>query len=160
MSKLVLDNIPRINDITVDYLYSDLHLDLVSKYSITDSFNNNGQINDFKVDYDYDAIRNSIYNLFTTSPGQKLLDPQFGLDFRKYLFENLTKEMALSLRGDIYAKIRKYEPRIVLTDVSITIYEDENEMDVDIYFNIPALNINDASLFGALNKNGYYFRTF
>jgi phage baseplate assembly protein W len=160
MSKLSLDNIPRINDIKVDYSYADLHMDLKTSYSLSDQLYNSGEINDFKLDYEYDAIRNSLYNLFTTSPGQKLLEPEFGMDFRKYLFENLTKEMAYDLRGTIYAKVRRYEPRITLTDVSIAIYEDDNEMDIDIYFDIPSLNINNATMFGALDKNGYYLRKF
>jgi len=160
MSKLSLNGVPRVADVTKDYLYADLHLDLTEKYAINDFLNNSGEINDFEVDYDFNAIRNSLVNLFTTSPGQKVLEPEFGLDFRRYLFELLTKEMAMSIRGDIYAKIRRYEPRIKLTDVSITIFEDINEMDVDIYFDIPALNISNASIFGALDKNGYYLRTF
>ena len=160
MSKLTLDGLPRVNDINADYSYADLHLDVQPSFNINDYLHNTGEINDLKVDYDYEAIRNSLFNLFSTSPGQKILEPEFGLDFRKYIFENLTKEMALALRGDIYAQVRRYEPRVVVTDVSIVLYEDDNEMDIDVYFDIPTLNINNVSIFGALNKNGYYLRTF
>ncbi len=160
MSKLSLNGVPRKNDITVDYLYADLHMDLLKRYNINDQVNNDGEINDLKVDYDFDAIRNGLVNLFTTSPGEKLLEPEFGLDFRKYLFDNLTREMAADLRGTIYKQVRRYEPRVTLKDVRIVIYEDESEMDIDIYFDVPSLNINNASIFGALNKNGFYLRTF
>jgi phage baseplate assembly protein W len=160
MPKLSLNGIPRKSDATLDYTYSDLHLDLLFKYNINDDLNNDGEINDLKVDYDFDAIRNGLVNLFTTSPGQKLLEPEFGLDFRKYIFERLTREMATDLRGTIYKQVRRYEPRVTLKDVGIVIYEDDNEMDIDIYFDIPSLNINNATIFGALNKNGFYLRTF
>jgi phage baseplate assembly protein W len=160
MPKLSLNGVPRKGDITVDYSYADLHLDLLFKYSINDDFNNDGEINDLKIDYDFDAIKNGLVNLFTTSPGQKLLEPEFGLDFRKYVFENLTREMGTDLRGTIYKQVRRYEPRVTLKDVRIVIYEDDSEMDIDIYFDVPSLNINNATIFGALNKNGFYLRTF
>ena len=160
MPKLSLNGVPRKNDVTVDYLYADLHLDLLTKYNINDQLNSNGEINDIKVDYEFEAIRNGLVNLFSTSPGQKLLEPEFGLDFRKYVFEMLTREMATDLRGTIYKQVRRYEPRVTLTDVRIVIYEDDSEMDIDIYFDVPSLNINNATIFGALNKNGFYLRTF
>ena len=160
MPKLSLAGVPRVQDNTIDYLYADLHLDLIQSYNINDQLFNKGEINDLKVDYDFDAIRNGLINLFITAPGQKILEPQFGLDFRRYVFENLTREMAMDLRGNIYAKVRRYEPRVTLTDVNIVIYEDDNEMDINIYFDVPTLNINNASIFGALNKNGFYIRTF
>ena len=50
MPKLSLNGVPRKNDVTVDYLYADLHLDLLTKYNIIDQLNSNGEINDIKVD--------------------------------------------------------------------------------------------------------------
>ena len=39
-----------------------------------------------KAQYDLGAIKNSIKNIFVTFPGQKLLNPTFGLNLMQFLF--------------------------------------------------------------------------
>lgn len=156
MGKISLDRLPQaINN--RDYLYADLYLDLEDSYNINNNLFQKNEINDFKLDYDIDAIRNSLVNLFTTAPGEKILNPEYGLDLRKYLFSPATIEVAESIREHIYIQIARFEPRIVLTDVRILIYEDVNEFDITISFNIPYLNITNFTLFGSLNNNGFVF---
>jgi phage baseplate assembly protein W len=81
-----------------------------------------------------DALKNSLYNLFTTTPGEKILTPDYGLDLRQYLFAPATVEVAENIRDEIYRQVRVYEPRVKLTDVHITIFEDVNEFDISKAF--------------------------
>jgi phage baseplate assembly protein W len=159
MGKIVFNNLPKSINEGRSYYYADLHLDLEEKYTIKNDFNQKPEINDLKLDYDVNAIANSLRNLFTTTPGDKILNPEYGLDLRKYLFEPATVEIANSIRGEIYTQVSIYEPRVKLTSVNITILEDVNEYDITIYMDIPALNINNVSFFGTLNSNGYIFRS-
>jgi len=159
MGKILISDLPTSPLGSQNYLYSDLHLELQSKYDINSILYQNSDINDFKLDYDINAIRNSLRNLFTTTPGEKVLNPQFGMDLRKYLFEPATIEVAELIRSEIYTQIGTFEPRVKLNDVKITVFEDVNEFDISINYSIPSLNINNASMFGTLNSNGYNYRT-
>ena len=47
-------------------------------------------------------------------PGQKLLNPTFGLDFRSYLFEPINTTTAYFLAQFIYSNLGVQEPRITL----------------------------------------------
>lgn len=159
MGKILFNNLPKSINSGNTYYFKDLHLDLAENYSIKNNFNQKPEINDFKFDYDIDAISNSLRNLFTTTPGDKILNPEYGLDLRKYIFEPATIEMANSIRGEIFTQVARYEPRVTLKSVNITILEDVNEYDITIYMDIPYLNINNVSFFGTLNNNGYIFRS-
>lgn len=159
MGKILISDLPKSPLGSQNYLYSDLHLDLQSKYNINSILYQKADINDFKLDYDINAVRNALNNLFTTTPGEKVLNPEFGLDLRKYLFEPATIEVAELIRSEIYMQVGTFEPRVKLNNVKITVFEDVNEFDILINYSIPSLNINNVSMFGTLNNNGYVYRT-
>lgn len=159
MGKIVFNNLPKSINEGKSYYYADLHLDLKDKYTIKNNFNQKPEINDLRLDYDINAIGNSLRNLFTTTPGDKVLNPEYGLDLRKYLFEPVTVDTANLIRREIYTQVAVYEPRVKLVSVNIVMDSDQNEYDITIYMNIPALNINNVSFFGTLNTNGYIFRS-
>ena len=158
MGKIILNRLPQKTNTGKTYLYADLHLDLQEKYNTSSKLFENQEINDLKVDYDIDAIKNSLYNLFTTTPGEKILNPEYGLDFKQYLFLPATVDIAKYIRDEIYSQTARFEPRIKVVNVNITIMEDVNEFDINIYYNIPSLDIHNISMFGTLSQNGYIFR--
>lgn len=159
MGKILISDLPKSPLGSQNYLYSDLHLDLQSKYNVNSILYQKSDVNDFKLDYDINAVRNALNNLFTTTPGEKVLNPEFGLDLRKYLFEPATIEVAELIRSEIYMQVGTFEPRVKLNNVKITVFEDVNEFDILINYSIPSLNINNVSMFGTLNNNGYVYRT-
>ena len=53
------------------YVYEDLHLDLLMNKNVGNGLNT-VEDNDIVADYDSNAIRNSLYNIFTTKKGQKI----------------------------------------------------------------------------------------
>ena len=100
---------------------------------------------------DGQAVINSVKNILTTAPGQKLLNPTFGLDFRSYLFEPVNTTTSYFLAQFIYSNLGVQEPRINLEGVSIEGIEDQNQYDIEISFSIPKLDIYDLSLNATLN---------
>jgi phage baseplate assembly protein W len=157
MGKIVLSNLPQSEIKKNSYFYADLHMDLEESFNINSELHGKSEINDFKLDYDVGAIQNSLRNLFTTTPGDKILNPEYGLDFRKYLFLPATKDIAEFIRNEIYSQVARFEPRVKITNVHIIIMEDVNEFDIHIYYNIPTLNIHNISMLGTLSNNGYIF---
>lgn len=158
MALITLNNLPKNLNGGKQYLYADLHLDLQGNYSIGNTLYQKPEINDFKLDYDINAIKNSLTNLFTTTPGEKVLNPEFGMDLRKYLFDPATRDVAENIRDEMYRQITKFEPRVKIQTLNITVLEDVNEFDITLVINIPSLNIINVPLLGTLNNSGYVFR--
>lgn len=157
MARIMIEGLPSTTNYGLPYTYADLHLDLQQQYLINDPLHKEPEINDLKVDYDLDAIKTSIKNIFTTSPGNKILNPEFGLDLRQFIFEPATINNGQELQRFIYLKLGVLEPRIKLQGVSVLVDGENNEYDITIVFSIPSLNIQNVTIAGNLNSNGYNY---
>ena len=138
------------------YLYKDLLLDLENSVYYNQQINKKTILRDVQGSYDVEAVKNSITNIFLTSPGQKILSPLFGLDLRRYLFEPISDFSAFQIQDDITNKLPDMEPRIQLTNVSVQPIPDENEYYITLQINIPSLNTYGISVRSLLNNNGYF----
>ena len=70
----------------------------------------------------------------------------------------LTERNANEIKRDIKIGIGRFEPRILLLEVRVTPNEDQNEYDITVEFDVPALNIKNQKLFGSLNQKGYVYK--
>ena len=87
------------------------------------------------------AISRSVQNLVLTTKGEKIFDPNFGCAVNRLLFENIDFFTAKSLRDEIEAVIRRNEPRVKLTEITVVPNYDEGQMDVTVKYNIVGLDI-------------------
>ena len=140
-----------------DYTYKDLEVDLSIDYTKTNPLNNFKEQKDIAVDYDVAAIKNSIFNIFTTIPGQKILNPTFGLNLLYYLFTGITAENARMLGDTILKGITKFEPRVTVDNINITTDYDNQQYTIDLFLSVPSLNIKGLQVKGTLAESGYYF---
>lgn len=139
-----------------DYIFKDLKLDLVTKYSSTPGALKQNNVTDLEALYDYDAIVRSLANILVTSPGQKLLNPTFGLDLRRFLFTSVSPRIGFLLGLEFTQKLPMFEPRIKVEGVIVTSLPDDNSYNVDVSFSIPLLsNDKKFTLKGQLNSDGY-----
>lgn len=137
------------------YLYKDLKMDLEFSRYIREELYAESEPRDLNELLNEQAVFNSVKNILSTSPGQKLLNPTFGLDLRDYLFEPVSSRVAFFIAQDIYFNLGRQEPRITVNGIEITTDEDNNEYNVDIYFSVPTLDVYGLNLKGSLNKDGY-----
>lgn len=140
-----------------DYTYKDLEVDLEIDYTKTNPLNNFKEQRDIVVDYDVSAIKNSIFNIFTTIPGQKILNPTFGLNLLYYLFTGITAENARMLGDTILKGITRFEPRVTVDNIDITTDYDNQQYTIDLFLSVPSLNIKGLQVKGTLAESGYYF---
>lgn len=157
MAKITISGLPKAGNNAVQYLYTDLHLDLQTQYLLNDNLHQRPEINDLRADHDIDAIKNSIRTLFNTAPGNRILDPEWGLDLRRFLFEPITTLNAAEIQRAIFLGLPRSEPRVGIQRVVVTPDIDSSEYNIDIMFSVPTLNIYNLSVFGILNTNGYNF---
>ena len=62
-------------------------------------------------------IKSNLLNLILTNPGERFMNPKFGIWIRKFLFENIIDEKQLTAK--IQDGVIKYIPEIELTNVSM-----------------------------------------
>lgn len=120
-------------------VYTDLHLDLKMAVAVGTGISS-GVSNDIEVSFDEAAIQNSLYNIIYTKPGQKVLDPEFGTELHKFLFEPVSEA-----RGDVIGhylldKISRFEPRIAVSQIDVKVDYDENLYNINVFYTIPSIN--------------------
>lgn len=146
---------PKTPIVNNDFTYADLHLDLNFTKLVTDEVAKTPQQLDLQVDYDLGAIRNSIVNLFLTSPGDKLLNPEFGMDLRDFIFYPTSDTVAALISDTIKRNITTYEPRIVLNSVQVVSDYDNQIYNISMDIGVPYLRVNQFILKSYLNSQGY-----
>lgn len=138
-------------------LYKDLLLDLKTDYTQNTQLLKKREIKDLQISEDIGAIKNSLFNLFTTMPGQKILNPIFGLNLAQYLFVPISVTQARIIGESIYTGIKKFEPRVLVRNINVETDYENNQYNVFMTLDVPSLNVQNLSLKGVLSESGYYF---
>lgn len=137
------------------YLYKDLALDLNPAYSYNSQLNRKEFLKDVQASYDIQAIKNSIVNAFLTAPGDKILNPTYGIDLRRFLFEPIDDFTTEIIKDDIQTNLPLMEPRITVENIYIDADEEENQYDIEIQINVPSLGVYGLNIKSRLNSSGY-----
>jgi phage baseplate assembly protein W len=137
-------------------IYKDLHLDLSLDYTLSNELEKDQQITDITSDNNVGAIRNALISLLTTSPGEKILNPLFGINFGDILFLPVTEERANVIGSNIISNISKFEPRVKILNLEITPVIEEQEYICDFTYTIPRFNNQTLQLKGSLSQSGFY----
>ena len=138
-------------------LYKDLLLDVKIDYTRNIQLLKRREVKDIQISEDIGAIKNSLFNLFTTMPGQKILNPVYGLNLTQYLFVQATRQQGRVIGETILKGVSKYEPRITMRKLNVEVDEDNNQYNIFMLIDVPTLNITGVSLKGVLSDSGYYF---
>lgn len=136
-------------------LYKDIDFDLKPSFSFNNQLNRKENLKDIQALFDIEAIKNSIVNCFLTAPGQKILNPTFGIDLRRFLFEPIDDYTSDIIINDISRRLPLLEPRITVTDVSVIPNPDEQEYEIYLRINVPSLDVEGLSIKSKLNTIGY-----
>lgn len=139
------------------YLYKDIEFDLNLAYTDNPELYKTDEKKDLAPLYDVKAVITAVKNILTTSPGEKILNPTFGVDLRDYLFEPVSETGGYFLGRDLFDGLSLQETRIKINTIRIKVNEDEQQYDINLDISIPSLNVNNLSLKGVLNNDGYTF---
>ena len=140
------------------YIYSDIHMDLVADPSPTSSaLHSKGTTVDIKLSIDEGAIMNSIKNIFSTTPGEKILNPTFGVNLTRWLFEPISEFNGREIGEAIVSGLQRFEPRVQLNNVTVEVNEEESMYEITLVLTIPSLNIINKKYQAILNQPGFDF---
>ena len=79
----------------------------------------------------------NLKNLILTSPGERVMDLDFGVGLRNFLFENNTPTVRARLESRIYEQVDKYMPFVGIKELTINYYESQpNLLDIKLRYDI------------------------
>ena len=95
-------------------------------------------------------VKQNFKNLILTSPGERMMDVNFGVGIRNYLFENDGGLLYSAISSKIREQVAKYIPFVVLIDIRFVTPEmmgsrgmDNNFLSVIIEYAIGPLDTTD-----------------
>ena len=86
-----------------------------------------------------DAVKNNIRNLLKTNQGERLMQPNLGINLRQLLFEKIDAETLVSVQNRILDTMEIWLPFVEVRDIRIVNDDsrtDANQIVVNILFNI------------------------
>lgn len=94
-----------------------------------------------------ESIRQNFIVLLKTSPGERIMDSEFGCGLKNILFENDNPGLYGQIHGKIQTQVKKYMNFIQINSINIT-PPDENGLShvvsIMINYTIKPLNANDS----------------
>lgn len=85
-----------------------------------------------------DQIKSNLINLLLTSVGERVMNPTFGCDLKKFIFEGITDLNFEILEQSLKRSISIFIPEITVTDIGFNPDQDNNivNLTVNYYLNI------------------------
>lgn len=90
-----------------------------------------------------DAIKANLINYFLTNKGERYLNPNFGSNIRKLLFDNITEDVLDQVESTVTEDVETYFPRVIPTLVQVTSEPDANTVTFYMRYAIADSNIQD-----------------
>lgn len=138
----------------INYVYTDLKLDIEMAEVAESEINANTNYHDLSRIVNLECILTSLRNIFNSTYCSRLLDPEIIIDFRAYLFEPITESMAFFIGYDICHILPKYEPRVEIQGVQVIPHIEEDSYHITLTLAVPMLDTT-ISIKSILNKEGY-----
>ena len=86
------------------------------------------------------AVKNNIKMLLNTNKGERLMQPNLGINLRKFLFEQYTDESRITIQNEIVDVFKTWLPFVEIKELNISMDETDsvgkNKMMIYITFNI------------------------
>lgn len=127
----------------VDYGNKPTYIDL-DMHAKTVLTNSDQKLNVSKLT-DLNAIKNSLRQIFTWIPGERVILPEFGSHLREMLYEGITDYNVEMIMSEIKMCASKWEPRASIDKViNISTNEDteDNVVHLEVVYSVPGLTGN------------------
>ena len=88
-----------------------------------------------------DQIKSNLVNLLLTDVGERVMNPNFGCDLRKFLFEGITDDNSETLINSLTDSISVFVPQITVRDIILDPSPDSNSVNLTVNY---ILNISNT----------------
>ena len=83
-----------------------------------------------------DQIKSNIINYVLTNKGERVLNPNFGSNLRKFIFENITESNLRALEIKLTNDIKNNFPSVDVTSITLSSAYEDNAIQLDIVYSI------------------------
>ena len=85
-----------------------------------------------------DQIKSNLINLLLTDTGERVMNPNFGTNLKRFLFEGITDSSLDLLKNNILISILNYISEITVTNITLVPDTDNNliNLTIEYYLNI------------------------
>jgi phage baseplate assembly protein W len=98
----------------------------------------------FKITYTtQESIKYNLINFFLTNQPERYLNPLFGGNLRKFVFEQISQNNLSFLKENIQTQLSSFFPNVIVERLDVLPNEDSNTVEIDLYYSIQDTGIND-----------------
>jgi phage baseplate assembly protein W len=87
-----------------------------------------------------DDINSSLEILLSTTPGERVMQPTYGCDLKRLMFEPLDTSLKAYIKDLIKVAILYHEPRIRLNDVTLETKPEKGLIEITLVYTVRATN--------------------
>jgi len=109
-------------------------------YKDIDTKNILGSRGDVGTNTDIDAIRRGMKNIFSFTKGERILEPEFGHDLFKYIYEQANDSLVEAVKTDIRALLTRWEPRVRIENIDVLLDKEQQTMWFEVTYFVPQLS--------------------
>ena len=85
-----------------------------------------------------EVAQQNIKMIVLTNPGERVMEPDFGVGIRNFLFEQETPFLVSEIQTRIGTQVEKYAPFVKIRELNIDIDSDNGFLSVEIKYAVPA----------------------
>lgn len=90
-----------------------------------------------------EAIKTNLIDFFLTAKGERYLNPTFGSEIKRFIFDNITPNSLRLIDASIRQELKIFFPRIEPIDINTTADPDRNVIQFSLNYTVKQTNIND-----------------
>ena len=83
-----------------------------------------------------EAVKTNIRLLLQTNQGERLFQPNLGMNLKQLLFEQMTEDLSIQIENDIVDVFERWLPFVDLRNIEVNRRDDINQVTINIEFNI------------------------
>ena len=83
-----------------------------------------------------DQIKSNLINFFLTNKGERYLNPRFGGNLRKLLFEAISQNTLDAFESEVKTQLKSLFPTITISSLDITSFPDNNIVNITLSYQV------------------------
>jgi len=91
---------------------------------------------DLTRDTEYDAVINSLHNIFNTMPGSRRMLPEFAVNIWGLLFEPMDEETGFRIGNEFLRAVQNWDDRVIVQNIHVHANYDQGYYECQLTFNI------------------------
>lgn len=102
-----------------------------------------------------ELIRQNLTTLILTSPGERVMTPNYGVGLNQFLFENMAGNVYSNIENAIRDQADQYLPGVSIDIVRFFKNEDNNSINLQVSYSVPNLGINSSVTLAQNQATGF-----